>query len=174
MMSGSRPHECHERVACSRMVARRDVQALLRSEFEATTLLTIAHRLGTVIDYHSILAMAAGKVRPQHATDGCVRSCRPPAHALTGLDPRGMTPPVHAFTQVREHGPPAELLEVPGGMLAELAAALGDSEREGLKARAREAAAARAAAAGEEVPRAPTVEEVEAAAVRATVRVERL
>ena len=38
------------------------IQTLLRSEFRTTTLLTIAHRLGTVIDYHSVMVMGAGRV----------------------------------------------------------------------------------------------------------------
>ena len=38
------------------------IQQLLRSEFRSTTLMTIAHRLGTVIDYHKILCMGDGRV----------------------------------------------------------------------------------------------------------------
>jgi len=38
------------------------IQALLREQFGTTTLLTIAHRLGTVVDYHSILVLGGGKV----------------------------------------------------------------------------------------------------------------
>lgn len=37
-------------------------QALLRTEFHAYTVLTIAHRLGTVIDYDRILVMGAGRL----------------------------------------------------------------------------------------------------------------
>ena len=38
------------------------MQHLLRSEFASVTLLTIAHRLLTVIDYDSILVMGGGKL----------------------------------------------------------------------------------------------------------------
>ena len=74
------------------------IQTLLRSEFKKTTLLTIAHRLGTVIDYTSIIVMGGGKVL--------------------------------------EHGPPAELLDQPDGVLASLARALGPTEFAALRERA--------------------------------------
>ena len=38
------------------------VQSMLRSQFPDTTLLTIAHRLNTVIDYDVVIVMDKGKV----------------------------------------------------------------------------------------------------------------
>ena len=38
------------------------MQALLRSEFDDVTLLTIAHRLATIIDYDHLLVLGAGKL----------------------------------------------------------------------------------------------------------------
>eukprot|EP00957_Ditylum_brightwellii_P116617 8895730-Ditylum_brightwellii.AAC.1 len=38
------------------------VQKMLRSQFRDTTLLTIAHRLNTVIDYDTVLVIEDGKV----------------------------------------------------------------------------------------------------------------
>jgi len=38
------------------------LQKLARTELEECTVLTIAHRLGTVIDYDRIMVMGAGKV----------------------------------------------------------------------------------------------------------------
>ena len=58
------------------------IQALLRSEFRETTLLTIAHRLGTIIDYHTILVMGAGKVLEQGAPADLLRQ---PKGVLAGL-----------------------------------------------------------------------------------------
>ena len=41
------------------------IQTLVRSEFSAYTVLTIAHRLITVIDYDSLLVMGSGKLLEQ-------------------------------------------------------------------------------------------------------------
>ena len=38
------------------------MQALLRTEFDSVTLLTIAHRLQTVIDYDQLMVLGAGKL----------------------------------------------------------------------------------------------------------------
>ena len=38
------------------------VQQMLRSQFPNTTLLTIAHRLNTIIDYDAVIVMESGKV----------------------------------------------------------------------------------------------------------------
>ena len=38
------------------------MQQLLRSEFESTTLVTIAHRLQTIIDYDTIFVLSRGKL----------------------------------------------------------------------------------------------------------------
>ena len=43
------------------------IQALLREEFERQTVLTIAHRLATVVDYDRILVMGGGKLMEQGA-----------------------------------------------------------------------------------------------------------
>jgi len=40
----------------------RHIQELLRREFEGRSILTIAHRLNTIIDYDSIVVVDAGKV----------------------------------------------------------------------------------------------------------------
>jgi len=41
------------------------IQTLLRTEFDGTTLLTIAHRLQTIIDYDTILVLGRGKLIEQ-------------------------------------------------------------------------------------------------------------
>ena len=41
------------------------IQRLLRREFHSTTLLTIAHRLATVIDYDTLLVLGRGKLLEQ-------------------------------------------------------------------------------------------------------------
>jgi len=38
------------------------IQAAIRSEFKSSTLLTIAHRLSSVIDYDRLLVLSDGKV----------------------------------------------------------------------------------------------------------------
>ena len=38
------------------------IQKAIRSEFKSSTLLTIAHRLSSVIDYDRLLVLADGKV----------------------------------------------------------------------------------------------------------------
>jgi len=38
------------------------IQKMLRTRFQGTTLLTIAHRLNTIMDYECILALDEGKV----------------------------------------------------------------------------------------------------------------
>jgi len=43
------------------------IQALLRDEFASRTILTIAHRLNTIIDYHTILVLSRGKLLEQGA-----------------------------------------------------------------------------------------------------------
>jgi ABC-type multidrug transport system fused ATPase/permease subunit len=86
------------------------IQELVRSEFESSTLLTIAHRLVTIIDYHKILVMGGGKIL--------------------------------------EHGPPLELLDTPGSVLAGFVEALGDTEAARLRAHANGSAAAASCASG--------------------------
>lgn len=44
-----------------------DPQALLRSEFNSYTVLTIAHRLGTVVDYDRLIVMGAGRILEEGA-----------------------------------------------------------------------------------------------------------
>jgi len=41
------------------------IQKLLRTQFDATTILTIAHRLQTIIDYDVVLVLGAGKLLEQ-------------------------------------------------------------------------------------------------------------
>ena len=43
------------------------IQALLRADFASRTVLTIAHRLHTIIDYDALIVMGAGKVLEQGA-----------------------------------------------------------------------------------------------------------
>ena len=43
------------------------IQALLRTEFSAHTVLTIAHRLLTVIDYDALIVMGGGRLLEQGA-----------------------------------------------------------------------------------------------------------
>ncbi|KAL1500520.1 hypothetical protein AB1Y20_013176 [Prymnesium parvum] len=43
------------------------IQALLRSEFNSYTVLTIAHRLGTVVDYDRLIVMGAGRILEEGA-----------------------------------------------------------------------------------------------------------
>ena len=55
---------------CSRLQPSRVqvIQRVVRSRFPSSTILTIAHRLDTVIDYDQLLLMAEGRVaeaRPQ-------------------------------------------------------------------------------------------------------------
>ena len=38
------------------------IQKMIRSQFQGTTLLTIAHRLNTIMDYDKVLVMDDGKV----------------------------------------------------------------------------------------------------------------
>ena len=78
------------------------IQQLLRAEFASLTLLTIAHRLHTIIDYDTILVLGRGRLR--------------------------------------EHGPPLALLEKPGGALAAMAQALGESGEAALRQKARDGA----------------------------------
>jgi len=41
------------------------IQRAIRAEFKSSTLLTIAHRLSSVIDYDRLLVLSDGKVRSQ-------------------------------------------------------------------------------------------------------------
>lgn len=51
------------------------IQKAIRSEFKASTLLTIAHRLSSVIDYDRLLVLADGKVA-EFDTPIVSRRCR--------------------------------------------------------------------------------------------------
>lgn len=42
------------------------IQKILRSEFKECTIITIAHRLHTIMDYDQILVFDAGQVRLHH------------------------------------------------------------------------------------------------------------
>lgn len=75
------------------------IQQLIRLEFVHHTVLTIAHRLHTVIDYDQLLVMGGGRLL--------------------------------------EHGAPYPLLTKPGGVLAAMAAALGEGGETDLLERAR-------------------------------------
>ncbi|CAB9525313.1 Oligomycin resistance ATP-dependent permease YOR1 [Seminavis robusta] len=77
------------------------IQKMLRTRFPNTTLITIAHRLETIMDYDLCLVMDAG--------------------------------------QAVEFGAPAELLDIRGGVLAELVDATGAESSEALRGLAKEA-----------------------------------
>ena len=56
----------------------RRIQALVRQEFKRRTILTIAHRLNTIIDYDKICVVRRGRLRPlSFAASTCVLAfCR--------------------------------------------------------------------------------------------------
>ena len=64
------------------------IQRVVRSRFPSATILTIAHRLDTVIDYDQLLLMAEGRVaeaRPQPIPYHTI-PCQPiPYHAMCGV-----------------------------------------------------------------------------------------
>jgi hypothetical protein len=48
------------------VAADRHIQELVRNNFDGRTCLTIAHRLNTIIDYHAIVVLEAGRVSALH------------------------------------------------------------------------------------------------------------
>lgn len=66
------------------------IQVSIRSEFKDSTLLTIAHRLSSVIDYDRLLVLADGKVAefdtPMVSRDSVQGDCCSSLRALGSLD----------------------------------------------------------------------------------------
>ena len=60
------------------------IQALLRSEFGTATVLTIAHRLVTVIDYDKLLVMGGGRLLEQGAPLELLTKPEAALHSMAG------------------------------------------------------------------------------------------
>lgn len=84
------------------------IQALLRSEFATTTLLTIAHRLGTVVDYHTILVMGGGRLLEHGAPSKLLETpggtLATLAGALGATELAALKQRAHESAQAREGG----------------------------------------------------------------------
>ena len=60
------------------------IQKSIRAEFKGSTLLTIAHRLSSVIDYDRLLVLSDGKVRDLPPEDSKLSKWNADAEALVG------------------------------------------------------------------------------------------